>query len=632
MATHNDADRTRTLSIIFQGDLSDRAVRDDHYQDKSAQLERLELLIDHHDLKLPLNGQSSRTPTASELRRMVMDTVRGNAKSKGRPYSGLDAFKFDPSKTLTQRQRLKYLQLLDVDSAPQPASLLPSGAAEQGLTSQQPASAHDPHQQLKSLKSADSSAHGEDVTTQHSSETLRGWLNGAYAEPAPPPRRTTARATPTLQTGVVEPSLAHDPAVEIPDSDRPTPSPLTSDTSDTTSKVKIPDIGIRKRAADTAFGDQNWQEGAEAKRQKTEIMALSASGLQAMPATTGRAIDNAQPSLARSCSQMSIPHITGDKDLRPTVPAHSSVIGLAASTEHTSTATKPQYPDKLRGVDDVESRIDGILQLMKNTVNEIVEVLEIDNAKVQFVPDPKPDLELLYKRTMCRDGESWKVKASQLGLRGIRMQDMLMACIGAAIHEEIFCKKVPWKTSREILQEPEMRGRLKSLSQLIPSLEAKGSCANAEYLIYQSGADMLWEGTEFDRTTVAAKARSLAETFLLTIQAQLKYCDSQLDPPDEFAEETTTALAKIFRKALLLRGAFEEAPCDFEYTWAPSMSPFIAGDMAEIRSLDGVGIVVGSVFPGIWERDELGDLQFVSKLRVYGRPATRRPVSDASDV
>lgn len=125
------------------------------------------------------------------------------------------------------------------------------------------------------------------------------------------------------------------------------------------------------------------------------------------------------------------------------------------------------------------------------------------------------------------------------------------------------------------------------------------------------------------------EAQSLAENFLLTLRSQLRCGRAKLNVPEGFSQSAISALAQIFRKALLLKGGLQEAPHKFEYTSSASMAPFIERDMHEVRSLDGVGVVVGSVFPGIWIRDEQGGLQLVSKLQVYGRPAAKRDPSKA---
>lgn len=134
--------------------------------------------------------------------------------------------------------------------------------------------------------------------------------------------------------------------------------------------------------------------------------------------------------------------------------------------------TTSHHPYGLRSTDDVEICVKHLVQMIRTTADDIVEALGLKNKHISFVPSPDRELELLYSRVLGKDGESWRVQAAQLELQGMKLQHVLSACIGAAVYEEVFLKKVPWTTSRDIMLKPEMQARLASFNELLSGLGA----------------------------------------------------------------------------------------------------------------------------------------------------------------
>lgn len=137
-----------------------------------------------------------------------------------------------------------------------------------------------------------------------------------------------------------------------------------------------------------------------------------------------------------------------------------------------SVPTTSHHPYGLRSTDDVEKCVKSLVQLIRIAADDIVEALSLKNKHISFVPSPDRELELLYSRVLGKDGESWRVQAAQLELQGMKLQHVLSACIGAAVYEEVFLKKVPWTTSRDIMLKPEMQARLASFNELLSGLGA----------------------------------------------------------------------------------------------------------------------------------------------------------------
>ncbi|KAK4496567.1 hypothetical protein PRZ48_012547 [Zasmidium cellare] len=204
-----------------------------------------------------------------------------------------------------------------------------------------------------------------------------------------------------------------------------------------------------------------------------------------------------------------------------------------------------------------------------------------DGDVLRVVDRPGPGLEQIYKTFFgSKSGKPWTVEARSL-LKGSMTEDEFLAgLIGAAVHESVFMRELPWSTADEWLD---------ILKPIAPYWnEAMKACGTKIEL-----DDVVWHGLHkqiinrrFQIRVVMPEAYELAKHLAMVLEPQLELAgitSSATQSSGLFEQTESSRLTEVFMSALTVKGLLKVMPVDCVLKWCSVGMPFDDNDM-ELQS------------------------------------------------
>ncbi|KAK3626921.1 hypothetical protein LTR56_019548 [Elasticomyces elasticus] len=237
------------------------------------------------------------------------------------------------------------------------------------------------------------------------------------------------------------------------------------------------------------------------------------------------------------------------------------------------------------GPQSIQSAMSALWVSIQNTARNMLD--GVADGRAVWVNQPTPELLAILQCAFTADYKGRLI--TLLTHKPPTRNGALEVCLGAAVHEYVFTKDLPWPGPKELLAG--MEDNIEVLNEV---LEAVGSRRNLEYVYWQA------EKAKLDRDSFRhGKLRQFSEAIAKDI---LMVLDPQLHLLSARAQSRTGQIADLVSEALLIKAKLRASPDYYRYRWANSGVALQRAFMEEINKSKGKQEVLWGVSPLIETR------------------------------